>query len=96
MQTKTRQVCGGMKGEHMLRPKSKGAGIMVLDIVDERNGYLTLNNEEFDQASRMNPDIMKQARCLLLYGESKEGYWTSEKFTEQMKHAVAIANIRYP
>ena len=86
----------GVKGEHMLRPKSKCAGIMVSDFVDERNGYLALTNEEFDRLSQTNPDIKKQARCLLLYGESKEGYWTSENFLEQMKHAVAIANVRYP
>ena len=80
----------------MLRPKSKGVGIMVSDFVDERSGYLSLTDEEFDKASQTNPDIVKQARCLLLYGESKEGYWTNEKFMEQMKHAVAIAKIRYP
>ena len=86
----------GVKGEHMLRLKSKGVGIMVSDFVDERSGYLSLTDEEFDKASQTNPDIVKQARCLLLYGESKEGYWTNEKFMEQMKHAVAIAKIRYP
>ena len=67
---------------------------MVSDFVDERNGYLALTNEEFDRLLQTNPDIKKQARCLLLYGESKEGYWTSENFLEQMKHAVAIANVR--
>ena len=46
---------------------------MVSDFVNERNGYLSLTNEEFDKASQTNPDIMKQARCLLLYGEPKEG-----------------------
>ena len=30
----------GMKGEKMLKPKSKGAGIMVSDFVDEHNGSL--------------------------------------------------------
>ena len=86
----------GVKGEHMLRPKSKGAGTMVSDFVDERNGYLALTNEEFDCVSQANPDITKQACRLLLYGESKEGYWTGDKFMEQMKHAVTIANVRYP
>ena len=32
----------GMKGEKMLKPKSKGSGIMVSDFVDEHNGFLAL------------------------------------------------------
>ena len=86
----------GVKGEHMLRPKSKGAGYMVSDFVDEHNGYLALTDEEFDRASQTNPGIEKKARDLLLYGESKEGYWTGEKFMKQMRKAVAIAKIKYP
>ena len=38
----------GVKGEGMLRPKSKGSGIMVSDFIDERNGYLCLTTEEFE------------------------------------------------
>ena len=63
----------GVKGEHMLRPKSKGAGMMVSDFVDEHNGYLALTNEEYDCALKKDKTIKKQARVLLEYGESKEG-----------------------
>ena len=35
-----------MKG---VKPKSKGAGIMVSDFVDEHNGFLALNDEEHDR-----------------------------------------------
>ena len=79
----------------MLQPKS-GAGYMVSDFVDERNGYLALTDEEFDRASQTNAGIEKQAQCVLLYGESKEGYWTGEKFMKQIRKAVAIAKIKYP
>ena len=30
------------------------------------------------------------------YGESKEGYWTSEKFIKQIKNSVMIADFKYP
>ena len=86
----------GKKGEHMLRPKSKGTGIMVSDFVDEKNGYLALTSEEFATASATNPALWKEARCLLEYGESREGYWTSEKFMLQLEEAVSIADIKYP
>ena len=33
-----------------MRPKSKGAGIMVSDFIDEHNGYLQLMNEEYTHA----------------------------------------------
>jgi len=40
--------------------------------------------------------MVLEAHVLLEYGESKEGYWTSEKFLLQMDHAVKIAEIKYP
>ena len=36
------------------------------------------------------------AREFLEYGESKEGYWTRDKFIAQMKKAIAIAEFKYP
>ena len=32
----------GIKGEKMMKKKSKGAGIMVSDFIDEHNGFLAL------------------------------------------------------
>ena len=86
----------GKKGEHMLRPKSKGSGIMVSDFVDEKIGYLALPDDEFERASATNRALWKEARCLLEYGESREGYWTGEKFMIQMEHACEIADVKYP
>ena len=63
----------------MMKPKSKGAGIMVSDFVDEHNGFLALSDEEHDAAKASNPRIRKYAREFLEYGESKEGYWTTDK-----------------
>ena len=37
----------------MLRPKSKGSGIMVSDFVDERQGYLALTEEEYSVFHKM-------------------------------------------
>ena len=36
------------------------------------------------------------ARVLFEYGGNREGYWTSEKFLQQMDHAVTIAESKYP
>lgn len=90
------QMVWGKKGEHVLCQKSKGAGIMVSDFVSEKCGYLALTNEEFICSRRTNPSIKQAARLLLEYGESKEGYFTSNKFMDQMKTAVAIAEVKYP
>ena len=89
-------IMWGKKGEHMLRPKSKGAGIMVSDFIDNKNGYLALTDEEFRVASLTNPNLPQQARQYLEYGESREGYWTGEKFMKQVEQAVTIADIKYP
>ena len=76
-----------------MKPKSKGAGIMVSDFIDEKNGYLCLTQEEYVRAREA---VQIQARCLLEYGEAKEGYWTCEKFIQQMRNAIKIAKFKYP
>ena len=74
------KVQWGEKGTFMIRPKSQGSGIMVSDFVDEKNGYLSLSDEEFVKAKADNPNLKQQAREILEYGESRDGYWTSNKF----------------
>ena len=86
----------GEKGTAIMRPKGKGAGIMVSDFIDEKNGYLRLTQEEYDQAKQTDPDIWIDARTFLEYGENREGYWNSERFMDQIKMAVRIAEIKYP
>ena len=68
----------GMKGDKMLKKESKGAAIMGSDFIDEHNGFMALSDKEQHQAAKVtNPNI---AREFLEYGESKEGYWTRDKF----------------
>lgn len=54
---------------------------------------MALTEEEYQRAKDDNPAIKRYARKLLEYGESKEGYWTRDKFMEQMERAVAFAGI---
>ena len=84
------------KGTTVMRPKSKGAGIMVSDFIDEHSGYLQLTDEEHARAKESDPTIRKHARQLFEYGEGRDGYWTSEKFMAQLKQAVKIADAKYP
>ena len=68
---------------------------MISDFIDERNGYLELTQEKYEEVKK-NLSIKKYARQQLEYGEAKEGYWTSEKFMGQNKEAVKIAEVKYP
>ena len=86
----------GVKDMTFLRPKSRGAGIMVSDFIEEQNGYLRLDDSEYEQAKQLHPRIKRQARMFLEYGENKEGYWTSEKFMAQIQVAATIAEVKYP
>ena len=81
-----------------LRPKSKGAGIMVSDFIEEHNGYMRLTDKEYERAKNTHPRLKRQARIFLEYGENKEGYWTSERFMAQIESAVQITdiNFKYP
>ena len=76
-------------------PKTKGSGIMVSDFVEEHGGYLKLTQEEFDSVKLRNPNIVPAARRLLEYGAEREGYWTGDRFMEQMLNAAEIAEAKY-
>ena len=86
----------GKKGEFVIRPKSKGSGIMVSDFVDERNGYLRLTDEEYERVRAKDPTIKQEARAFLEYGESRDGYWNRDKFVTQLHEAIKIAEVKYP
>ena len=75
------------KGTTIMRPKSKGSGIMVSDFVSERDGYLALTENEYQRAKRVDPSIQMYTRQLKK---------TSEKFMCQIKQAVKIAEAKYP
>ena len=64
----------GTKDMTILRPKSKGTGIMVSDFIDEHNGYLKLTDDEYANGLATYPQLKRQAREYLEYGENKEGY----------------------
>lgn len=81
----------GVKGTAVMKPKNKGSGIMVSDFIDEKNGYLCLTQEEYIRARQTDKSIQMKARCLFEYGEAKEGYWTCDRFIQQMKKAIKIA-----
>jgi len=81
-----------MKDDHVLVPKSRGAGIMVSDFICEKCGYLRLTEKEYEAAKIKYPELKKKcARSYLEYG-----YWTSEKFMNQIKEAAIIAEFKYP
>ena len=82
--------------QHVIKPKSRGSGRMVSDFIDEFTGYLRLSESEYEKAKISYPDITIEAREIIEYGENRDGYWTSEKFLNQVKKAVKIAEVLYP
>ena len=36
------------------------------------------------------------ARASIEYGENRDGYWTSDKFMEQLEYCAKIAECKYP
>ena len=76
-------------------PKTKGSGIMVSDFVEEHGGFLSLTDEERALVRESDQRFPFQARQFLEYGGEREGYWTSQKFMEQMAKAVKIAEFKY-
>ena len=83
-------------GKQPIRPKGQGRGIMVSDFIDEHNGFLALTDEEYEATHAQHSGLWKNARFLLKYGSSSERYWNSDKFLNQVQHALTIAEIKYP
>lgn len=77
-------------------PKTKGSGVMIADFIDEHEGYLRLSDDQYRHASMVNPDIAQSARVLLEYGAERDGYFTGDRFLQQMERACDIAEFKYP
>ncbi len=79
----------------VLRPKSKGSGIMVSDFIDQHSVFLRLSEDELAFAKTTDPNFPVEARALLEYGAEREGYWTSDRFMKNIKDAAWIAEFKY-
>ena len=53
------------KGKQAIKPKSQGQGIMVNDFIDEHNGYLCLNDKEYEREKGSHTGLWKEARSFL-------------------------------
>ena len=65
---------------------------MVFDFITERDGYLSLTDDEYSKALEKFPGI-KYGCEIIEYGKNKDGYWTSEKFLEQIKRCTHYVSI---
>ena len=64
---------------------------MVSDFIEQHDGFLRLPEFQARHAGLPNT-----ARVLLEYGAEKEGYWNSERFINNVKDALKIAEFKYP
>ena len=64
----------GTKDDHMLVPKSKGAGIMISDFLSEQDGFLQLSDSEFSAGRVKFPSLKRYVRASIEYGENKDGH----------------------
>ena len=80
----------------IIKPKGRGAGLMVLDFIEERDGYCALSDAVFQAVHNVDPSIEQSARVIFEYGKGKEGYWNNELFMEQIDRAAKVAEAKYP
>ena len=86
----------GTEDDPVIQPKTKGAGIMVSDFIEQHSGFLRLTDDELKLARSTTPTFPEAARCLLEYGAEREGYWTGEHFISNVESAARIAEFKYP
>ena len=69
---------------------------MVSDFISEQDGYLKLSDEEFAIGRTIFPGLKQYAWACIEYGENKDGYWTLDRFMEQLEYSAKIAECKYP
>ena len=69
---------------------------MVSNFITEHDGLLMLSNSELEIVQLGNITINREARELLNYGATGQGYWTDEKFLTKVTNAMVIAEFKYP
>ena len=69
---------------------------MISSYIDEHSSFLCLTDQECERMKKNNKPAKKFACQFLEYGENREGYWTQDKFMEQMKTTVDMAEFKYP
>ena len=57
----------------VMRPKSKGSGIMVSDFIEEKEGYLHFTDEEFESAKKRILQFANMHGSFLSMGKQKRG-----------------------
>ena len=62
-----------MPGTSVMHPKSKGSGKMVSGVIEEKEGYLHLTDEEYESAKKKDLTIRKYAQQFLEYEKQKRG-----------------------
>lgn len=67
---------------------------MISDFISEDGEYLSLT-DEFAAGRERFPQLKWYARKSIEYGENCEGYWSSERFLEQLKDCVSMAECKY-
>lgn len=80
----------------VIKPKGRGAGLMVSDFIEERDGYLTLSDSMYQTVVQQDASIPQSARVIFEYGKNRDGYWNNELFIEQMEVAIKVAEAKYP
>ena len=71
----------GEHGQCVLKPKSRGSGIMVSDFIDEHNGYLRLTDEEFSRSNNKVDGLKKKLMLFLSMERSTRGIGQRKSFS---------------
>ena len=82
----------GTKDQQIMKPKSKGSGIMVSDIINEFYAFL-LSLTQYESAKLSNLSH-KNANKFLMLGEQRK-VLDKRQFMAQMKKAVNIKEFKY-
>ena len=57
----------------VMRPKGRGAGLMVSDFIEERDGYLSIPDALYETVKQHDPSVPQSARVVFEYGKNRDG-----------------------
>ena len=86
-----------LDGHGILRPKTKGKGIMVSDFLFPWSRLNLLSLPHQQQEELVNSGVPLEAATYFEYGKMEEGYWTGDHLLDQIiNKPLPIARSLYP
>ena len=78
---------------HVMQPKGRGAGLMVSDFIEEKDGYLAMSDSLYETIKQGDLSVPRAVRVIFEYGKTREHFMEQTKVAEAKYPPRALKNV---